>query len=208
MNKLPVYNCKGEEVKKVELPQNIFDVKVNEVMISEMIKLQLMNKMRGLASTKTRSEVRGGGKKPYRQKGTGRARAGSSSSPIWVGGGIAFGPRPRERHYDLPKKARRVAFKSVFSLKAKEGNLCLLDELKVSEPKTKSMVEVIKNLKIENTKVVFLDVKLDGDVKRAAKNIKNLITLDFTQINVHDMMRYEKIVMTEAMLAKLEEVYN
>jgi large subunit ribosomal protein L4 len=206
--KLPVYNLQGEVVKEVELPENIFEARVNQVLISEMIKRQLLNRMQGTSSTKGRSEVSGGGKKPWRQKGTGRARVGTTRSPVWVGGGVVFGPTPRRRHYAMPKKERRAGFKSIFSLKTKESNLMLLEKLELDEIKTKRVVALLKNLKLDNEKVVIFDVNVGVDVRKAARNLPNVKVIDFSELNPHDLMKFEKLVMTESALKKLEEVYN
>lgn len=154
---------------------------------------------------KTRAEVSGGGRKPWRQKGTGRARVGSTRNPIWRGGGIVFGPTPRSYKYNLPKKARRVALKSALSLKVAEGNFIVVDNLSFAEPKTKEMVKVLKALNADS-KALVVTAEKDANVERSARNIKGVVPVEASGINVYDLMKHDKLVITKDAVAKVEEV--
>jgi large subunit ribosomal protein L4 len=165
--------------------------------------MQLSNRRAGTASTKTKGFVRGGGKKPWRQKGTGRARAGSARSPLWVGGGTIFGPQPRDYSYRLPKKARREALLSALSLKNRDGKIIVLDKLEMAEAKTKLMRKMLEDLQVEKALIVI--PQSDEKVQRAARNLPNVKVLRAEGLNVHDLLRYEHLILTEGSLKLLEE---
>jgi 50S ribosomal protein L4 len=166
---------------------------------------QLSNERLGTHATKTRGEVRGGGKKPWRQKGTGRARAGSSRSPIWVGGGITFGPQPRSYYKAMPRKARRLAVKSALSDKVNNSELFVIDELKLAAPKTKEVLNILNNFQVGDAKVLFIT---DGDVnvELSARNIQGVKALPYTNINIFDLLHHDKLFIAEGAIAKIEEV--
>ena len=205
MPKVQILNQQGENVGELELNEAIFGVDVNEHVVYEVVRNQLANKRQGTQSAKTRSEVRGGGKKPWRQKGTGRARAGSSRSPIWVGGGITFGPQPRSYYKAMPRKARRLAVKSALSDKVNHSELFVIDELKLAAPKTKDVLNILNNFKVGDAKVLFIT---DGDVnvELSARNIQGVKALPYTNINIFDLLHHDKLFIAEGAIAKIEEV--
>jgi large subunit ribosomal protein L4 len=206
MPKVDLYNIKGETVGDIELSDNIFGVEVNVNALHQAVKNQLANKRQGTQSTKTRSEVRGGGAKPWRQKGTGRARHGSIRSPIWVKGGVALGPKPRSYRYTLPKKVRRIALKSALTSKVNENGILVLDALNFENIKTKQMAEVLNNLNANSGALIVLDSK-NENVEKSARNIPGVKTAFVNTINVYDILRYEKLIITKDAVAKVEEVY-
>ena len=179
---LSVRNIKGENVGEVSLKDNIFNTKVNKYLVHQAVKRYLANKRRGTASTKNRSEVRGGGAKPWKQKGTGRARAGTNSSPIWVGGGIVFGPAPRDYSFSLPKKMKVAALKSVLSDKLENKEIIIVDKLSLEENKTSKMVEILKNLDAFKKPLIIME-KEDNGIAQAARNIKGAQVLPVSKIN-------------------------
>jgi large subunit ribosomal protein L4 len=193
-------------VPKVELNDSVFGIEPNQAVMYDFVKMQLANKRVGTSSTKTRAEVRGGGKKPWRQKGTGRARVGSSRNPVWTGGGIAFGPKPRDYSYRLPRKARRLAMKSALSSKVLENNIIVVDQLSFDEPRTKQMVATLQAL---NSGKKTLVVTADGDpnVSKSARNIHGVKPLRVDFINVYDLLNYDTLLITRDAVAKVEEVY-
>ncbi|WXR60470.1 50S ribosomal protein L4 [Peptostreptococcaceae bacterium AGR-M142] len=205
MPKVNVLNIKGENVGEIELSADIFAKEVKDHVIYEVVKNQLANKRQGTQSAKTRSEVRGGGKKPWRQKGTGRARAGSSRQPNWIGGGVVFAPKPRDYRYSLPKKMRRLALKGVLTNKVTANDFIVLDELNLDIPKTKEMVNVLKAL--EAKKALIVTAEKNDNVVRAANNIQGVATAFVNTINVYDILRYEKLIITKDAVKKVEEVY-
>lgn len=202
-----VYNMEGKDVGTVNLKDEIFAVPVNVALLHEAVKNYLANQRQGTQSTLTRTEVRGGGKKPWRQKGTGRARQGSTRSPQWRHGGVALGPKPRSYKYSINKKAKRLAMKSAFSSKVAEGKFIVLDTLDFAEIKTKSMVKVLDALKIDNKALVVLDGP-NKNVVQSAKNIPDVKTLYVNTLNVYDIIKYDKFVVTKSAVEKMEEVYN
>jgi large subunit ribosomal protein L4 len=206
MPKVDLLNMKGEVVGDVELSENIFGATINESVLHEAVVNQLANKRQGTQSTKTISEVRGGGKKPWRQKGTGRARQGSIRSAQWVGGGVALGPKPRSYNYTLPKKVRRLALKSALSTKVLDGNMLVLDNIKFDEIKTKAMIDVLGNIKAEKSTLIVLSEKNEV-VQKSARNIPGIKTVLVNTINVYDLLRYNNCVMTKEAVEKVEEVY-
>jgi len=202
---LSVRNIKGENVGEVSLKDNIFNTKVNKYLVHQAVKRYLANKRRGTASTKNRSEVRGGGAKPWKQKGTGRARAGTNSSPIWVGGGIVFGPAPRDYSFSLPKKMKVAALKSVLSDKLENKEIIIVDKLSLEENKTSKMVEILKNLDAFKKPLIIME-KEDNGIAQAARNIKGAQVLPVSKINTYDLISHEKIIITKKALKRIEEV--
>lgn len=206
MPKAAVYNVSGEQVSEIELSDSIFGVEVNEHVLYEVVKNQLANKRQGTQSAKTRAEVRGGGRKPWRQKGTGRARHGSIRSPLWVGGGVVFAPKPRDYSYSLPKKVRKLAMKSALTSKVNSNELIVLDELNLEAPKTKEMVNILKNLKVEKKALIVMGDRNEA-VIRSAKNIPGVETTSVNTLNVYDILKYDKFIITKDAVQKVEEVY-
>lgn len=206
MPKVDVYNIDGKKVSEVELKEEIFGIIPNEAVVHTVLVNYLANQRQGTQSTKTRAEVRGGGKKPWRQKGTGRARQGSIRAPQWIKGGIALGPKPRSYKYSVNKKERRLALKSVLSSKVIENQLVVVDTLPLKEIKTKSMVNALNNLKVEGKTLIVLPEK-NENVQKSARNIENVKTTLVNTINVYDLLKYNKLVLTLDAVKKIEEVY-
>ena len=206
MPKVDLYNMDGKVIGDIELSENIFGTEVNEDVLYLAVESYLANQRQGTQSTKTRSEVRGGGIKPWRQKGTGRARQGSIRAPQWLKGGIALGPKPRTYTIKLTKKVKRLALKSALSSKVNDNNIMVVDEINFSEIKTKNMVNVLNNLKLETNALIVLGDK-NENVVRSAKNIPNVKTAYVNTINVYDILKYNKFIMTKEAAAKIEEVY-
>jgi large subunit ribosomal protein L4 len=206
MLNVTVYDMNGKDVGKMDLNENIFGVQVNVNLLHEAVKNYLANQRQGTLSTLTRTEVRGGGKKPWRQKGTGRARQGSIRAPQWTHGGIALGPKPRSYRYSMNKKAKRLAMKSAFSSKVLDGNMIVLDSLVLNEIKTKNMVNVLKALNI-NEKALLVLPAPNVTVVKSARNIENLKTLYVNTLNVYDILKYNKFIVTKEAVQKIEEVY-
>ena len=206
MPKIDVYNIEGKKVSDVELAESIFGIEPNEAVVHSVLVNYLANQRQGTQSTKTRSEVRGGGKKPWRQKGTGRARQGSIRAPQWIKGGIALGPKPRSYKYKVNRKERRLAIKSLLSSKVLENDLVVVDKFNFKEIKTKQMVNAMNNLKITDKAFVVL-ASSDEKVQKSARNIENVKTGSVNTINVYDLLRYKKLVLTVDSIKKLEEVY-
>lgn len=206
MPKVDLYNMDGKVVGDIELSDNIFGAEVNKNAIHLAVVNQLANKRQGTQSTKTKSEVRGGGIKPWRQKGTGRARQGSIRSAQWIKGGIALGPKPRSYRYTLPKKVKRLALKSALASKVQSDNIIVLDNLSLEEIKTRKMLNVLNNLKIGTSTLIVLPEKSEN-VEKSARNIPGVKTALVNTINVFDIMKYEKFLITKDAVAKVEEVY-
>lgn len=206
MPKVNVYNQLGEVVGDIELNEAIFGVEVNEHVVYEVVKNQLANKRQGTQSAKTRAEVRGGGRKPWRQKGTGRARQGSIRAPQWKGGGVVFAPKPRSYRYAVPKKVRRLAMKSVLTSKVLEGELKILDALTLDTFSTKKAIEVLKNLNVE-TKTMIVLAEGNEQVIKSFSNVPKVETVVVDYMNVYDLMRFDNLVIVKGALAKIEEVY-
>ena len=206
MPKIDVYNMEGKKVSDVELNDNVFGIEPNEAIVHSVLVNYLANQRQGTQSTKTRSEVSGGGRKPWRQKGTGRARQGSIRAPQWVKGGIALGPRPRSYKYTVNKKERRLAIRSVLSSKVLENNLVVFDKAEMKEIKTQAMVKTLANLKVEGKTLILLPER-NENVQKSARNIKNVKTTLVNTINVYDLLKYNKLVVTLDAVKKLEEVY-
>ena len=206
MPKIDVYDINGKKVKEVELKEEIFGIEPNEVVVHSVLINFLANQRQGTQSTKTRSEVSGGGRKPWRQKGTGRARQGSTRAPQWIKGGIALGPKPRSYKYTVNKKEKRLAIKSLLSSKVLENELVVVDKLPVKEIKTKEMVKTLSNLKVEGKALIMLPEK-DEKVQKSARNIEGVKTTLVGTINVYDLLKYNKLIVTLDTIKKLEEVY-
>ena len=206
MPSIEVYNIEGKKVSTVDLKDEIFGIEPNETVVHSVLVNYLANQRQGTQSTKTRSEVRGGGKKPWRQKGTGRARQGSIRAPQWIKGGIALGPKPRSYKYRVNKKERQLAIKSLLSSKVLEKNLIVVDKLNYKEIKTKQVADTMKNLKVEEKALILLPAK-DEVVQKSARNLANVGTSSVNTINVYDLLYYKKLVVTVDTIKKLEEVY-
>ena len=205
MANVSVYNMEGKEVGTMELNDAVFGVEVNEHLVHLAVVRQLANNRQGTQKAKTRSEVSGGGRKPWRQKGTGHARQGSTRAPQWTGGGIVFAPVPRDYSFKMNKKEKRAALKSVLTSKVQEEKLIVLDELKFGEIKTKNMQNVLNNLKVEKALVVMNDN--DQNVVMSAKNMPNVQTASTSTINVYDVLKYTTLILTKDAVASIEEVY-
>ena len=190
-----VIDTSGKKIEEVKAPDEIFAVPLKEHLLYEVVINYRANQRQGTASTKTRGEVRGGGRKPWRQKGTGRARAGSNRSPIWKGGGTTFGPRPRDYSYSLPKKAKKSALKSALSMKLAEKQLLIVDALEIKEPKTKEAAALIKGLKVDS--VLIVDRHDNKKLFLSARNIPKTKVVDVSQVNVYDVLNYNWLVLTK-----------
>ena len=206
MPSIDVYNIEGKKVKSLDLKEEIFGIEPNEAVVHSVLVNYLANQRQGTQSTKTRAEVRGGGRKPWRQKGTGRARQGSIRAPQWIKGGIALGPKPRSYKYRVNKKERQLAIKSLLSSKVLENNLVVVDKFDFKEIKTKQMATAMKNLKVEEKAFVVL-ASSDEKVQKSARNLENVKTGSVNTINVYDLLKYKKLVLTVDTIKKLEEVY-
>jgi large subunit ribosomal protein L4 len=205
MANVSVYNMEGKEVGTIDLSDAIFGVEINEHLVHMAVVQQLANNRQGTQKAKTRAEVRGGGRKPWRQKGTGHARQGSTRSPQWTGGGVVFAPVPRDYSFKLNKKEKRVALKSALTNKVQQNKLIVIDELKFDEIKTKSFQTVLDNLKVRKALVVINDN--DKNVVMSAKNIPTVQTTLTNTINVYDVMKAGTVILTKAAVATIEEVY-
>ena len=206
MPKVNVYNIEGKKVSDIDLKEEIFGIEPNEAIIHSVLVNYLANQRQGTQSTKTRSEVSGGGRKPWRQKGTGRARQGSIRAPQWIKGGIALGPKPRSYKYTVNKKERRLAVKSMLSMKVLEQSLVVVDKLAFDEIKTKNMVNALNSLKVTGKTLVMLPEK-DENVQKSTRNIEGVKTTLVNTINVYDLLKYNNLVVTLDTVKKLEEVY-
>jgi len=200
-----VYNMNGEQVGEMELADGIFGIEINDHVVHQSVLQYLANQRQGTQSAKTRAEVSGGGKKPWRQKGTGRARQGSSRSPQWKGGGVVFAPKPRDYSFKLNKKVKRLALKSALTSKVADSRLIVLEELRFDEIKTRSMQNVLNSLNLEKTLVVIHDN--DQNVVLSARNIPNVKTAGVETINVYDILKYDAFLVTKDAVNKIEEVY-
>lgn len=198
INKIPLFDSKGKKAETIELNKEVFNGKFNEALLYQAILMYRANQRKGTVSTKRRGEVRGGGKKPWRQKGTGRARAGSIRSPLWRGGGIIFGPHPRSFRYSLPKNIKRGAFISSLNAKLRDGQIFAIENLSVDEPKTKKMAALLKELKIKNgEKVLFLVEKVDKNLVLASRNIKHLTLRNIDQATALDVLLNDRVGITK-----------
>ena len=205
MANVKVFNMSGSEVGSIELNDSIFAVEVNTHVMHQAVVQYLANKRQGTQSALTRAEVRGGGRKPWRQKGTGRARQGSTRSPQWTGGGVVFAPKPRDYSFKLNKKVKRLALKSALTTKVNDGKFVVVDEINLPEMKTKEMVKVLNNLNVNKSLVVLEDANEKAVV--AARKIPTVKTASVSTINVYDILKYDSVVVTKAAVEKIEEVY-
>ena len=206
MPKIDVYNIEGKKVSNIELADSVFGIEPNEKIVHSVLVNYLANQRQGTSNTKTRAEVAGGGRKPWKQKGTGRARQGSIRAPQWIKGGIALGPKPRDYSYRLNKKERRLAIRSVLSSKVLENNLVVVDAMNFDAIKTKNMVSALSNLKIEGKTLIVLPEK-NENVQKSARNIEGVKTSLVNTINVYDLLKYNKLILTVDAVKNLEEVY-
>lgn len=204
--KIDVLSLKGEKVKDIKLEDNIFNIEPNDAVVKDAIVAAMAGARQGTASVKTRAEVSGGGRKPWKQKGTGRARQGSIRAPHWVGGGIALGPKPRSYSYKLNKKERRLAIKSCLSSKVIENELTVIDKFEFNEIKTKEVAKMLNNLKLEGKTLILLPEK-NEIIQKSARNIKGVKTLSVNTINAYDLVKYKNLVVTLDTVKRLEEVY-
>ena len=198
---LDVYDIEKRKISEINLNDDIFNVEIKPHLISDVAIMQQTNRRRGTASTKNRAMVRGGGVKPWRQKGTGRARVGSRRSPLWVGGGTVFGPTPKDYSYSLPKKVRREALKSVLTLKLKEDKITILDSFELKEIKTNALIQTLRNLDIENVLIIDQD---NLNLERSARNIQNAKVLPPEGLNVYDILKYENLILVMPSVEKIE----
>ena len=206
MPKVDVYDLKGKKVSDIELADSVFGIEPNENIVHSALVNYLANQRQGTQSTKTRAEVSGGGKKPWRQKGTGRARQGSTRAPQWIKGGIALGPKPRSYKYTINKKERRLAIKSILSSKVLEKELTVVDKLELKEIKTKTMVKALTDLKVAGKTLIILPEK-NQNVLMSSRNIENVKTITANNINVFDLLKYTNLILSVETCKKLEEVY-
>ena len=207
MAKVTMLNMLGSAVGDLELRDDIFGIEVNEYAVHAVVKNYLANQRQGTQSAKNRGEVRGGGRKPFRQKGTGRHRQGSSTDPSQVGGGVVFAPKPRDYRYNLPKKLRRLAMKSALSAKVADKEIIVLDVLAFDAPKTKEMVKVLANVNAAKKALIFTDVK-DENVVKSAANIPGVMTTTVGQLNVYDIVNHISLIVTKDAVNKIQEVYQ
>ncbi|WP_097027205.1 50S ribosomal protein L4 [Clostridium peptidivorans] len=200
-----LFNKQGQKVGDVQLADNIFATEINEYALHQVVVAQLANKRQGTQSAKTRAEVSGGGIKPWRQKGTGRARQGSTRSPQWIHGGIVFAPKPRSYRVSIPKSMRRVAMKSALSAKVKDNSMIVLENLELEAPKTKEMIAMLKAFEAKKTLIVTAES--NGNVYKSARNIEGVAVIPVNNLNVYDILKYEKFIITKDAVSKVEEVY-
>ncbi len=190
-----VINQKGEKVDSIDLDDLIFNTEVRDHLVQQVVVWQLAKRRRGTAATRTRSDIRGGGKKPWRQKGTGRARAGTNRSPLWTGGGTVFGPHPRSYAFSIPKKVRKAALKSLLSSRLQENKLTVLDKIELASPKTKLFLEVCKDVGLDGRKALFVTAGKDELLLRSSRNLHRYLLLPCEGLNVYDMLRFDQLVL-------------
>jgi large subunit ribosomal protein L4 len=200
-----VINQKGEKIDTLELDDKIFSAEVRDHLVQRVVVWQLAKRRRGTASTKTRKDVRGGGKKPWRQKGTGRARAGSNRSPVWTGGGTVFGPHPRSYAFSLPKKVRKAALRSVLSSKLSESRLTVVDKIELEAPKTKVFLETCKAMGVTEEKTLILTPEKDELLVRSSRNLYRYLVLPMEGLNVYDLLRFQRLVIVRDAVPKIQE---
>jgi len=205
--KVALYDMSGAQIGELDLSDNVFGIEPNEAVLHQFVKMQLANKRAGTSSTKSKAEVSGSGKKPWRQKGTGRARVGQKRNPVWKGGGIAFGPKPRDYSFKMPRKIRRLAMRSALSSKVLDNNIIVVDQLNFAEPKTKLMVQALEALKAGN-KTLVVTTGDQQDVMKSARNIPGVKPLGVDFINVYDLLKYETLLITKDAVVRVEEVFN
>lgn len=205
MPTVDLFNREGQKVGDIQLSENVFAVEVNESVLHQVVVAQLANKRQGTQSTKTRAEVSGGGRKPWRQKGTGRARQGSTRAPQWIHGGIVFAPKPRSYRMSIPKSMRRVAMKSALSSKVVENEIVVLENLELDMPKTKEMVKMLNTF--EAKKALIIVPESNENVYKSARNIQGATVIPVNNLNVYDILKHDKFIITKEAVAKIEEVY-
>lgn len=205
MPKVAVYDITGAKTGDVELNDNVFGVAFNEALVHQAVVMQLASQRLGTHATKTRAMVRGGGKKPWKQKGTGRARAGSIRSPLWVGGGTVFGPQPRSYAFSMPRKARRLAIKSALSAKVANGELMVMEDISFAEPKTKNVTAMLDNLHVED-KALIITADANVNVERSSRNIPGVKSINTMGLNVYDILHHTKVLVTKEAVNRIEEV--
>ena len=205
MPTVATYNMAGKEVGKIELNDAVFAVEVNEAVMHQAVVRQLSNERLGTHATKTRGMVRGGGRKPWKQKGTGRARSGSTRSPLWIGGGTVFGPSPRSYYKAMPRKARRLAVKSALSEKVNNNDLIVMEELTLAAPKTKEVLNILNNFQVGDAKVLFI-TEGDVNVEKSARNIQGVKALASTGFNIFDILHHDNLFITKCAVSQIEEV--
>ncbi|HMM19603.1 MAG TPA: 50S ribosomal protein L4 [Selenomonadales bacterium] len=206
MPKLAVYDMTGAQTGEIELNDNVFGVEVNEALLHQAVVMQLANQRLGTHATKTRAMVRGGGKKPWRQKGTGRARAGSIRSPLWVGGGTTFGPQPRSYAFTMPRKARRLAIRCALSAKVQAGELLVMEDISLNQPKTKDVVKLLDNMKLGEDKALIIMGDVNENVEKSSRNIPGVKSITSNGLNVYDILYHDKVLVTKDAISKIEEV--
>ncbi|MDK2821209.1 MAG: large subunit ribosomal protein [Clostridia bacterium] len=207
MPKVALYNVQGQQVGEIDLSDDVFGCEVNEAVLHDAVVMQLASRRQGTVATKGWAKVSGGGRKPWRQKGTGRARAGSIRSPLWRGGAVIFGPQPRDYGYKLPKKVRRLALRSALSSKVNEGNMIVLDNLTLAEPKTKEMANIIENLTGQD-KALVVTASRDRNVELSARNLPGVNFVPSEGINVYDLLAYDKLIITKDAVERIQEVLS
>jgi len=205
MASVDVINQKGEKVDSIELDDSIFNAEVRDGLVQRVVVWQLAKRRAGSASTKTRAEVSGGGKKPWKQKGTGRARAGSNRSPIWTGGGTTFGPRPRSYAFSLPKKIRSAALKSVLTSKLKENQLTVIDKVELEAPRTKLFAQMVTEMGWDGVKTLFVTPEKDENLLRSSRNLHKVMILPPEGLNVYDLLRYDRLVLLQGAIPRIHE---
>jgi len=205
MASVDVFNQKGEKVDSIELDDSIFNAEVRDGLVQRVVVWQLAKRRAGNASTKTRGEVSGGGKKPWKQKGTGRARAGSNRSPIWTGGGTTFGPRPRSYAFSLPKKVRSAALKSVLTSKLKENRLTVIDKVELEAPRTKLFAQIVTEMGWDGVKTLFVTPEKDENLLRSSRNLHKVMILPPEGLNVYDLLRYDRLVLLQGAVPRIHE---
>jgi large subunit ribosomal protein L4 len=206
MPKVAIYDMTGAKTGEVELNDSVFGVEINEALVHQAVVMQLASQRHGTHATKTRSMVRGGGRKPWKQKGTGRARAGSIRSPLWVGGGVAFGPHPRSYKFSMPRKARRLAIKCALSAKVNDGGLLVVEDINFAEPKTKDVVKLLGNFEASDSKALIITVDQNDNVVKSSRNIPGVKAINTMGLNVFDLLHHDKVLVTKDAVAKIEEV--
>ncbi|MBP2645230.1 MAG: rplD [Firmicutes bacterium] len=206
MPKVAVYDITGKTTGEIELNESVFGADVNEAVLHQAVVMQLASQRLGTAATKTRAMVRGGGRKPWKQKGTGRARAGTIRSPLWVGGGTVFGPHPRSYAFSMPRKARRLALKSALSAKVMAGELLVMEDINFSEPKTKSVVSMLDSLKVSGEKALIITAEYIDNVDKSSRNIPGVKNITSQGLNVYDLLYHGKVLITKDAVSKIEEV--
>jgi len=205
MASVDVINQKGEKVNSIELDDTVFNADIRDTLVQRVVVWQLAKRRSGTASTKTRGEISGGGKKPWRQKGTGRARAGTNRSPIWTGGGTIFGPKPRSYAFSLPKKMRKAALRSVLSAKLKDDQLTVIDKIELDAPKTKIFADIMKTMGLEAKKILFVTAEKDETLLRSSRNLYQVLVLPIEGLNVYDLLRFDRLVVLEDAVPRIHE---